>query len=198
MGQGEMKRGQAARVRRATLRDVEQVAKNTQVVADEGRYIWTEEVTEDSKEFLRKLIKDKGCLLAVAEVGSGRERRVVGSITMTRYGQRIKKSQHVRVLGMLIIPGYRERGIGSQLMEFALAWARRQRGVEKVALGVFSNNKRAMRLYEKFGLVVEGVRKGHYHIDGKLEDEIDMAVFVKPGEAYRSSERAEPSKIVNK
>jgi RimJ/RimL family protein N-acetyltransferase len=48
-----------------------------------------------------------------------------------------------------------------------------------VVLGVFSENKRAFRLYEKFGFEVEGVRKRHYYIAGKHEDEIDMALFVK-------------------
>ena len=46
-------------------------------------------------------------------------------------------------------------------------------------MGVFSNNRRAFRLYEKFGFKVEGVRKRHYYIAGKPEDEIDMALFVK-------------------
>jgi RimJ/RimL family protein N-acetyltransferase len=167
-------------VRRATARDVEQIAANTQSVADEGRYIWTEKVTEEWKEFLRKkLIKDRGCLVVVAEVGRGRGRKVVGDLTMTRYGQTIRKSQHVRVLAMLIVEGYREMGIGSRMMDYALKWARGQPGVEKVVLGVFSNNERALRLYEKFGFEVEGVRRKHYYIDGKHEDEVDMALFVK-------------------
>jgi RimJ/RimL family protein N-acetyltransferase len=168
------------KIRRATARDVEQMAANTQSVADEGRYIWTEEVTEEWKEFLRKkLIKDEGCLVVVAEVGRGRAKRLVGGLTMTRYGQTIRKSRHVRVLTMLVVDGYREMGIGTKMMDYALRWAREQPGVEKVVLGVFSNNKRAWRLYEKFGFVVEGVRKDHYYIDGKHEDEVDMALFVK-------------------
>lgn len=171
---------QEVNVRRATARDVEQIAANIQSVADEGRYIWTEKVTEEWKRFLRKtLIKDKGCLVIVAEVGRGRGKRLVGDLTMTRYGQTIKKSQHVRVLAMLLVDGYRERGIGAKMMDYALRWAREQPGVEKVVLGVFSNNERAFRLYEKFGFKVEGVRKRHYYIRGKPEDEIDMALFVK-------------------
>jgi len=166
-------------VRRATSRDVDQIAANTQLVADEERYIWTERVSEDSKEYTRKLVKDKGCLLVVAEVGGPKVRRVVGHLSMTRYGQHVKKSQHVRVLAMLIVEGYREMGIGSKLIAYALAWARKQPGVEKVVLGVFSNNERAFHVYEKFGFRVEGVRKDHYYIDGKREDEIDMAIFVK-------------------
>jgi ribosomal protein S18 acetylase RimI-like enzyme len=170
--------GPVARVRRATGRDLDAFAANVQAVADEGRYIWTEKVTERERESYGKLFRDRGCLAIVAEVRTGRERRLVGSLTMSRYGRTVK-SQHVRVLGMLVIEGYREMGIGSMLMDYALGWAREQPGVEKVVLGVFSNNERAFHLYEKFGFKVEGVRKRHYYIEGKPEDEIDMALFVK-------------------
>jgi RimJ/RimL family protein N-acetyltransferase len=166
-------------VRRAKASDLDGFEANVQSVADEGRYIWTERVTERERAMHRSLFKDRGCLALVAEVRRGKERRLVGSLTMTRYGQAVKKSQHVRVLGMLVIDGYREMGIGSRMMETALDWARKKRGVEKVVLGVFSNNRRALRLYEKFGFKVEGVRKDHYYIGGEREDEIDMALFVK-------------------
>jgi ribosomal protein S18 acetylase RimI-like enzyme len=175
------------RVRRATPDDLEEFAANVQSVADEGRYIWTEKVTKESKESLLKLFEDEGCLAIVAEVGRGKEKKLVGSLTMTRYGQTVKKSRHVRVLGMLIIRGYREMGIGTKLMDYAVKWAKKQPGVEKVVLGVFSNNKRAFGLYEKFGFAVEGVRKAHYYIDGKREDEIDMALFVKPMQPSREA-----------
>jgi len=168
------------KVRRATLRDVERMAENMQLVADEGRYIWTEKVTEETKERIKSTIKDKRCLTLVAEVGGADGRRVVGALTLAKYGQGVRKSQHIRVLSMLVVDGYRGIGIGGKLMAGALQWARQEHGVEKVILGVFSNNKRALRLYEKFGFEVEGVRKDHYYIDGKREDEIDMALFVKP------------------
>lgn len=166
------------KVRRARAGDLEQYAENVQSVGDEGRYIFTERVTEERKKSMGKLFKDKECLVIVAEVGSGRGRRIVASLTLERYGH-VDKSKHVRVLGMLVVDGYRGMGIGTKLMEYALRWARAEKGVEKLALGVFSNNQRAFRLYEKFGFKVEGVKKKHYYIAGKPEDEIDMALFVK-------------------
>ena len=45
--------------------------------------------------------------------------------------------RHVRELGMLVIDGYREMGVGGALMDYALDWAKRQKGVEKVVLGCF-------------------------------------------------------------
>jgi RimJ/RimL family protein N-acetyltransferase len=166
------------KVRKARAGDLEQFAKIVQSVADEGRYIFTERVTEERKESMGKLFKDRGCLVIVAEVFEGGKRKLVGNLTLTRYGD-VEKSKHVRVLGMLVVDGYRGMGVGTKLIAYALGWARAQEGVEKVALGVFSKNMRAFRLYEKFGFEVEGVRTKHYYIEGEQEDEIDMALFVK-------------------
>ena len=177
MGKTETPRPEV-RVRRATARDLEQYAKNLQEVADEGRYLFTEEVKKDRLKSTERMFKDKSCLAIVAEVGSGRTRRVVGSLTMERYGN-VRKTSHVRVLGMLVVKGYREMGIGTKLVAYALEWAKSQKDVEKVVLGVFSNNKRAFRLYEKFGFKVEGVKRDQYYIDGRHADEIDMALFPK-------------------
>lgn len=168
----------SVRVRKARVGDLQQLAENTQSVADEGWYIFTERVTEERKRSMERLIKDDGCLVIVAEVGAGRRWKIVGNLTMTKYGD-VEKARHVRVLGMLLIDGFRGRGIGTMLMTRALEWAKAQREVEKVILGVFSNNPRAVRLYEKFGFKVEGVRKGQYYIAGKHADEIDMALFLK-------------------
>jgi RimJ/RimL family protein N-acetyltransferase len=166
------------KIRRARASDLEEFAANVMSVASEGRYIYTEEVTEEGKKRTRDLFKDRSCLALVAEVGPAKRPKLVGSLTLDKYGS-AKKARHIRVLGMLIVDGYREQGIGTKLMGHALGWAREQPGVEKVVLGVFSNNERALRLYEKFGFKVEGVRKRHYYIEGKPEDEIDMALFVK-------------------
>lgn len=165
-------------IRKARAADLEAYAKNVQSVADEERFIFIERVTEERKESMRELFKDKGCLVIVAEVVEGGKPKLVGNLTLTRYGD-VEKSRHVRVLGMLVVDGYRGRGIGTKLVAYALDWARAHEGVEKVALGVFSNNERAFRLYEKFGFKVEGVKKKHYYIAGKHEDEIDMALILK-------------------
>jgi len=172
-----MAHGQA-KVRGARYGDLDQWAKVVQSVADEGRYIFIEEVTEEGMKSIGRLLKDKRCLALVAEVGAGKTRKIVGNLTLTRYGS-VEKTRHVRVLGMLVAKGYRGMGIGTKLIAYALEWARSQKDVEKVVLGVFSSNKRAFRLYERFGFKVEGVKRRHYIIAGNHADEIDMALFVK-------------------
>jgi len=168
----------SVKIRRAGANDLEQYAKNMQSVADEGKYLFTERVTEERKERMGRIFKDRECLSIVAEVGTGRARRIVGSLTLERYGN-VEKTKHVRVLGMLVIKGYRGQGIGTELIARALEWARSQEVIEKIELGVFSNNRRALQLYQKFGFKVEGVKKRQYYIAGRHADEIDMALFLK-------------------
>lgn len=174
------------KIRRATARDLEEFAENVRSVADEGRYLFAEEVTEEGKKSMGRLFKERDCLVLVAEVGEGGRRRLVGSLTLDRYGH-VKKTRHVRVLAMLVIKGYRGLGIGTKLVARALEWAMSQEEVEKIVLGVFSSNLRALRLYEKFGFEVEGTRKGHYYIEGRHADEIDMALFLRVTSPPRAS-----------
>ena len=71
----------------------------------------------------------------------------------------------------------RRRGIGWALLEQAAEWARTA-GVRKLELHVFPYNEPAIRLYERFGFVREGVRRGHYRRGREYVDAILMAYDV--------------------
>src|SRR5947209_2360520 len=57
---------------------------------------------------------------------------------------------HVGVLGIGILPAFRERGLGAALIQAALQAAKR-RGYVRIELTVRAENARAIALYEKFG-----------------------------------------------
>ncbi len=63
---------------------------------------------------------------------------------------------HVGVLGMGLIPGYRDRGIGRRLITAALD-AAREKGLHRVELNAHGDNLRAIALYEKVGFVHEAL-----------------------------------------
>ena len=159
-------------VRKVTRRDVSKILRNLEMVAREQIYIGTEKVTPRHRKGTLEHVKDRKCLTIVAEVKG----EIVGSLSLWTSG--LKKMGHIRELGMLIIDGYREMGIGRALIDYALKWARKQKGVEKITLGVFSTNKRAFHLYKKFGFKEEGVLKRQHILKGKYADEIRMAVFL--------------------
>jgi RimJ/RimL family protein N-acetyltransferase len=50
--------------------------------------------------------------------------------------------------------------------------------LERIELGVFASNIPAIKLYEKAGFVVEGVKKKARKLDGVYDDMIQMALFI--------------------
>ena len=81
-------------------------------------------------------------------------------------------------IGMHLARDARGRGIGSALMEAAIAWARDQ-GLHKLSLSVWPHNAAAIALYEKYGFVQEGRRVKQYRRkSGELWDTSDMGLLL--------------------
>ncbi len=157
-------------VREATQADLEGIAQLIQEVADEGIYIWTERMTDERRAQLSRQIGDPRALVAVSVL----DQDVIGCLTLSRYGE-ARKTAHVRSLFMAVARDERGRGVGTGLMAYSLAWARRRR-IRKISLGVFASNGRAKRLYERFGFEVEGVLKGQQKIGRRYVDQIEMGL----------------------
>ena len=77
------------------------------------------------------------------------------------------RMSHVGRFGILVAKGYRDAGLGAQIMKTLIEESKKQ-GLETLYLDVFATNKRAIHLYEKLrfqhvGMIPKGVkRKGRY------------------------------------
>lgn len=79
---------------------------------------------------------------------------------------------------MAILERRRGQGIGTALMDAALAWARTT-DAHKVALQVWPDNEAALALYERFGFAREGYLRRHYRRrDGSVRDAIVMGLLL--------------------
>ncbi|HYI73819.1 MAG TPA: GNAT family N-acetyltransferase, partial [Gaiellaceae bacterium] len=87
-------------------------------------------------------------------------------------------SRHVADLGLMVAESHRRQGVGTMLLERAVAWARAA-GVGKLELHVFPWNEPALALYGSFGFEREGFRKRHYERGGELVDAVLMAYFLE-------------------
>jgi ribosomal protein S18 acetylase RimI-like enzyme len=85
--------------------------------------------------------------------------------------------KHSGQLGMGVDKRYRRLGIGGKLITIAIQKAK-ECGLERLELGVFASNTAAIKLYEKTGFVVEGIKKKARKIDGGYDDMIEMALFI--------------------
>jgi ribosomal-protein-alanine N-acetyltransferase len=67
----------------------------------------------------------------------------------------------VHINNVAMRPAFRAQGIGTALLNHALAEARRL-GARRATLEVRASNERARRLYERLGFYVAGVRRHYY------------------------------------
>lgn len=83
---------------------------------------------------------------------------------------------HRGSLGMGLLDGYRDQGLGTKLLEAALkdAWLR---GFKRVELSVHADNARAIRLYEKTGFQHEGRLEAAFYDEGRYKDSLNMAIL---------------------
>jgi RimJ/RimL family protein N-acetyltransferase len=166
--------GRRYTVRAARPTDARPLAALFAAVRAEGRWLVTppSAMSQSSEAFwLDETIRSPGTLSFVAEAAG----EVVGNVLVTV--DRSTISDHLGTLSICIADGWRDVGLGSVLIDVALE-AARERGLRKVALGVFPENERAIRVYERAGFVREGLRRRQYRGAGDaFRDELLMAWF---------------------
>ncbi|MGV9287642.1 GNAT family N-acetyltransferase [Streptomyces sp. NPDC003719] len=77
----------------------------------------------------------------------------------------------------LVGPRGRGRGIGTEATRLIVGHGFERLGLHRIQLEVYGTNRRALRVYEKAGFVVEGVRREAAWRDGEWVDEVLMAVL---------------------
>ncbi len=78
-------------------------------------------------------------------------------------------------MGILIGDGtYRGCGVGTEVTDLITNYAFKELGLQEARLGVISENRAAIRVYEKCGYVVEAVEEKTINHDGVLFDRIRM------------------------
>ena len=164
------------RIRRAEPSDAASLVALAQAVGgEEGRWILATESwrsVSNERRYLKTVLRHPDATVIVAVDGDD----VVGRLSLSRDSH--PASHHVADLGLMVAEGHRRQGIGKQLLEEAIAWARSV-GVRKIELHVFPWNEPALRLYESFGFEREGYRKQHYARGDELVDAILMAFVIE-------------------
>jgi GNAT superfamily N-acetyltransferase len=144
-------------------------------VMAEGRFLRSERPPQSPrgyrKSFRKSWTAEEANLVAVAED------RVVGHVNVAREENPV--TRHVASIGMAVEARWRGRGVGSALLEEAIAWARKV-GVEKLALTVYPDNGPARSLYRRFGFVEEGRMTGHSKKAVGYRDEVVMGLWLVP------------------
>ena len=158
-------------IRHAEPSDLEGMLDAYEAVAAEGRYIAGELPIDRGERRARWLerLGDGSTASFVAEAKGA----IVGTAGVTGTGP--------SELGMLVVPGWRGRGVGSALLRASISWARGA-GSHKISLQVWPHNTAAINLYLKHGFVREGYLRRHWRRrNGELWDAVIMGLLLEDG-----------------
>mgnify|MGYP000001894457 FL=1 len=107
------------------------------------------------------------------EVGAFAGEKLVGEFGVAQVRPHIKY-RHRAVMGISVRKEYWGCGLGGYLMQLAIDQTR-SNGFEQLELGVYSDNARAIHLYEKVGFESYGIQPRAFKLkDGTYRDEIIM------------------------
>ena len=153
-------------------KDVYDPVELSNSIADEDVDIaTTQKITREeyADQFKRRLaLMEKGEVLRLVAEVEGKV--IAGSELRKRSGH----SRHVGNIGVGIRRGYRDIGIGTEIMRTLTAHAKTM-GLGLIDLAVASSSKRAIHVYEKVGFKETGRIPKFYYRDGKYFDEVIMA-----------------------
>jgi ribosomal protein S18 acetylase RimI-like enzyme len=128
---------------------------------------------ERIRDRIAEVAESQNSLFLVAEGG----RKIVGALTCG--GGTLAADRHMTALGVYVENAWRDQGIGRALLARCIEWAKASPVVERVELEVFTQNARAIHLYEAFGFEREGVKRRLYYQHGAPVDMLIMALLLE-------------------
>jgi RimJ/RimL family protein N-acetyltransferase len=121
------------------------------------------------REYISDLDWQKN-LLIVAAAGA----EVIGCLAALQAdGGRREETAHILQVGLHLKEAYRGLGIGSQMLAYAIEWAR-QTAFEKLEASIFTTNNKSIALFSKVGFREEGVRHKRIRVGREYVDEVLM------------------------
>ena len=90
------------------------------------------------------------------------------------YGGDYERNRRTAYIVIGILSNFRGMGIGTRLFKEVEDWADKKR-LHRLELTVMSHNHHAVRLYQKAGFMIEGIRKDALLLNGRYSDEYYMA-----------------------
>ena len=156
-------------IRQMSIDDAADFNRLVGVVAREHRYLRFLDAPPMGKtvEFLRSSLSAGNPHLAAVVDG-----QLVGWCDICRHSFEIEA--HVGTLGIGLLPELRGKGIGKALLDVTIAAAERL-DFQRIELTAFSDNRRAIALYETRDFVREGVMRAAARFGDEYRDVVQMA-----------------------
>lgn len=128
-------------------------------------------ITEENDWFDSMLRQDNQKSFAIHTIEDG---RLLGNVGLNS----IEWKNQSAIVGIFIgDKSYWGKGYGTEAMRLILYLAFQELNLQRIELGVFVFNDRAIKSYKKLGFVEEGRRRRAIYRDGKFNDSILMSIL---------------------
>lgn len=102
------------------------------------------------------------------------ENEIVGQLGLHTFPNSPRR-RHAGQIGIAVCDDWQGKGIGTALMQAAVDLADKWLNLVRLELDVYSDNEPAIKLYKKFGFVIEGTMSRYSFRDGQYVDTYMMA-----------------------
>lgn len=168
-------------IRYPTIKDISKLmnfiniaSKEQTFILPQGEQFTFEEETKYVEDFIKKIEEKRAVKLLAFH-----KDELIGVADIYL---KDKVEKHVGVFGIIIVPAWRRKGVGTLLLKHTLMEAEKHiHGLRIVTLGVFGNNAIAKKLYEKMGFVEYGNLKEGIAHRGEFVDHIYMFKQIQNG-----------------
>lgn len=173
-----LKNNENVLIRQAEVTDAKALVNVIKEYLDDSEYIPinSEDFNKselDIKNWINTLISADNSNLLVAEFNG----KLIGNLDIT--GHHRKMLKHTARLGMGILTNWRGLGLGYQMLNYALEWAKTNHALEIITLDVYAENKAGISLYYKLGFNEIGKTPNFIKADDRYYDNIGMWISVE-------------------
>ncbi len=170
------KNGLEVTLRPARVEDAEGLIHTVRSLSPERSYLLMEYYGKDeetARKYIEGIDPDRDLLLVAIAEG-----KVIGALAavQAKGGERVR-AEHVVEVGLHLLKEYRGVGIGTEMLSYAMRWAK-ERGYRKMVASIFTPNQRSINLFKRAGFEQECIRRQHVRIGSRLIDEICMVKFL--------------------
>jgi len=172
-----LKNGKTVLLRHVEVADAPRVIDFVQGFVYEAEYVPLVKgefnpTLEEEEAILRSYVERDTCLFLVAEY----EGKIVGNINVE--GHKRKILEHTALFGMGMWKEWEGVGLGTAILNAAIAWAKANPTLEMLWLQVYENNQVGRALYRKAGFVEHGMTPKFFKQNGQYHNEVLMHLFV--------------------
>lgn len=177
MKETKLKNGETAILRTPTKEDAKAIISYLNKIGAESDFMTFGEnqctiSVESEKDHIEKTNSMQNCKLVLTIINN----EIVGiaSISSTQK----ERMKHNGTLGISFRKKYWGMGLGNEVMNYLIEWAKSNGITKKISLLVREDNERGIKLYEKFGFEREGLLKKDIYVHGVYHNHIAMGLYI--------------------